>query len=354
MTLFTVGPVEMYPETLRIMGSQEPYFRTQEFSDLMLEIESAFLGMVGAPAGSRFALLTSSGTGGMEAVVSNILTPGRSSALVVESGSFGARFGWICDRFGIDHERIALPLFEGDLTEEALEEAALRADALFVQGCETSTGRKFDLGMIGRYCRSCDTLLVVDAISAFLADDIDMEEQGIDVLITASQKALALAPGLALIVCSPKAAETIARNGRHHGFYFDLMDYFLNQQRGQTPFTCAVSTVLSLHERLQSIKREGVAAEKAKHAERARYFRGMLSELGFGLPPIPLSNSCTPLLFPEGGATQVYHALRDRFGLTLCPSGGDLRDSLLRVGHLGNLLLSDYDKLREALEEVAE
>lgn len=352
MTLFTVGPVEEYPETLRIMGEQEPYFRTREFSALMLEIEDAFLRMVGAPKGSRFALLTASGTGGMETVVANVLDPGADAAFVVNSGSFGTRFEKLCESFGIKNDSLRLPLFEGDLNEDILEVSCPSADAMLIQGCETSTGRKFDLEMAGRFCRERDMLLIVDAVSAFLADDIAMEKQGIDVVFTASQKALALPPGLALVVCSPAAVEATEHNGNRQGIYFDLVDYFDNQRRGQTPFTCAVSTVLALHERLTSIEEAGLDAEKAKHAERARLFRGMLEELGFVLPPIPLSNCCTPLLFPGGGAERVYHELRNDHGLTLCPSGGDMKDKLLRVGHLGNLSSDDFEELKSALKEV--
>ena len=372
MTIFSVGPVEMYPRTRQILGTQEPYFRTPEFSEEVLAIRDAFLACVHAPHDAAFALLTASGTGAMEAAVRNILAPG-DAALVVNAGSFGARFVELCERAGANVTEITLPFLEGDLTEDALEAAFARASesgaapkALFVQACETSSGRAFNLEALGRFTAEHGLLFVVDAVSAFLCDAIDMRAQHIDLVLTASQKALSCSPGLSLIAAGPQARAAIERNHTHAPLYFDLPTCFANMERGQTPFTCAVANVLALRERICGIAERGVATENILHTTRASLFRAAILAFPgtpFILPGIPLSNACTPLVFPDGGvpcaggdgrmgAQEFYRRLRYDYGLTLCPSGGANADRLLRVGHMGNLEQSHYDALLGAMKEV--
>ncbi len=343
----------MYPETLEIMGQQEPYFRTEAFSETMVHIEENFKAILNSPKDSRFSLITGSGTLGMEAAVTNLFEYGSGKAAVICSGGFGERFVDLCSHWKIETTIFKVPFFEGDLDLDLLD-AALTSDhtALFVQACETSSGRKFDLQPIGDLCRRKNILLCVDAVSGFLADPIDMAAMNIDVLITASQKALALAPDLAPVMCSPAAAERIGSIRALAPYYIDLKSYFENQLRGQTPFTCAVSSVLALSDRLHRIARTGVAHETQRHAQRAQYFRTMLPELGFTLPDIPLSNCCTPLIFENGGARTVYEELAQTRNLVLCPSGGANTGKILRVGHMGNLKTADYDTLARALSEV--
>ncbi len=362
MTIFSVGPVEMYPETRAILGSQEPYFRTPEFSEEVLAIRDAFLSCVNAPADAKFALLTASGTGAMEAAVTNLLGS-TDGALVINAGSFGARFVDLCNhaKAGCVVEA-EIPFLEEDLSLETLEAAycVCAEDAiprvLFVQACETSSGRKFDLTLLGEFCRAHDMLLVVDAVSGFLCDPLDMQAQGIDLVLTASQKALSVSPGISLIAAGPRAVAAIERNHDNAPRYLDLVTCFTNMERGQTPFTCPVANVLALRQRLCDIAARGIEDEIATHAARAEYFRASLADLGFSLPDIPLSNSCTPLVLPASGwsmgAQEVYKRLRYEYDLTLCPSGGDNADKLLRVGHMGNLHQEDYDAVVEALTAI--
>ncbi len=342
MKLFTVGPVQMYPETLRIEGTQQPYFRTPEFSKLMKDVERWFLDSVHAPDGSEFIALTASGTGAMDAAVSNLLS-GDDKVLVINGGSFGARFSRICERYAIAHEEYKIPFLHAFRKEEFEQYAGRSFTALLVNLCETSTGQLYDLAYLGEFCARNNMLFIVDAVSAYLADPIDMERFHVDAVLTASQKALALAPGVALIAISPTAVRRLGKGNR--AYYFDFEEYISNQRRGQPPFTSAVGTMLALHQRLESIMHKGVKAVNDEHAQRARYFRELIQDLPLALPPIPLSNSCTPLIFPEENATAVYTALKEKYEVFLTPSGGDWKDKQLRVGHLGNLTLEDYDDL---------
>ena len=180
-----------------------------------------------------------------------------------------------------------------------------------------------------------------------------MAELGADVMITGSQKALACPPGVSIIVLSPRALERVAKNDPKC-IYFDLKDALANQERGQTPFTPAVQILLQINARLKSIDAAGgVAAEVAKAKRMATYFRGRIEDLPLEIVSESLSNAVTPL-HPTNGmsAYDIFLKLKDEYGIWVCPNGGDMKDRIFRVGHMGCLDESDYDKLVYALKEV--
>lgn len=359
MINFTVGPVQSPEEVLAIGAEQVPYFRTAEFSSVMLENERLMLKFVGAPEGSRAVFITGSGTASMEASVMNLLTPG-DRALVVNGGSFGARFCKICEIHGIPHNEIKLETGK-TLKREDLNnaEAQRRRDgqkpytSFLVNKHETSTGVHYDMGLISDFCKENDLLLIVDNISSFLCDDFDMAALGADVMITGSQKALACPPGVSVIVLSPRAMERVAKNDPKC-LYFDLKDALANQTRGQTPFTPAVGTLLQIHARLKEINAAGgVAAEVAKAKRMAEYFRSKIAELPLEIVSESLSNAVTPL-HPTNGmsAYDIFLKLKDEHGIWVCPNGGELKDKVFRVGHMGCLTETDYNTLADALKAV--
>ncbi len=352
MKLFTVGPVEMYPSTLEESGQQLPYFRTDEFSEVMLDSEKMLLEMANAPQGSRVVFLTASGTGAMEASVMNCLN-GNDNALVVNGGSFGHRFVEICSRHKIPHEQVELP-FGKTLTLEDLE-AHYNKDmtALLVNVHETSTGQLYDLKMMSGFCKEHGLLFVVDAISAFIANETDMSEMGIDILILSSQKAFALAPGISMVILSPKAIEMAEKKGTDC-IYFDFNDYLKNGERGQTPFTPAVGILLTLNSRLRDIKKNGLENVRGAIAEQARDFRERVKSVNVQIPDYPLSNAVTPLYFPDGNARTLYEKLRNEYGLNITPNGGELGKTVVRVGHIGNLTVEDNRILVEAMKKILE
>lgn len=353
MKLFTVGPVQMFPETLQIEGTQLPYFRTPAFSEIMKDVEKWFLESIHAPEESFFIGLTASGTGAMDATVSNLLSR-NDKVLVINGGSFGSRFSQLCDQYQIPHEDYIIPFLHSFQKSEFEEYSGQGYTALLVNACETSTGQKYDLNYLGDFCVRNNILLIVDAVSSYLADPIDMEKMHIDALLTASQKALALAPGVSLIAITQHAYRRLGQGSSC--FYFDFKRYITNQLRGQPPFTSAVGTMLSLHQRLESIRMKGIDAVNAEHAARANYFRKLLKDLPLVIPSFQLSNCCTPVLFPKENASEVYENLKNKHSIYLTPSGGDWKDKQLRIGHLGNLVLNDYDfliqKLREELVDL--
>jgi aspartate aminotransferase-like enzyme len=351
-TLFTVGPVQMYPESLRIASQQIPYFRTEEFSQTVLECEKMMCALAAAPTGSRMILLTASGTGAMEAAVLNLLGP-EDRALIVVGGGFGQRFCDICEDHGIPYDAIRLE--PGQSIKPARIDALELENykALLVNAHETSTGVLYDLDRLGAACRRSGTFFIVDAISAFLCDPIDMAGLGIDLFMTGSQKALALAPGLSILILGPRALEDVKRR-KIRSHYFAFPRYLADAERGQTPFTPAVGVILQLHERLNSIMAVGAAELTRRCSALAMHFRASINGLPFAVFPDSPSNALTALT-PTNGASayDIYSTLKSRFCLVVTPNGGALRDKVFRVGHMGNLAKSDMDVLATALKEIS-
>ncbi|MDR1797164.1 MAG: aminotransferase class V-fold PLP-dependent enzyme [Clostridiales Family XIII bacterium] len=359
--LFTLGPVEMFPETRVLLSRPLPYFRTAAFSDAVLECAARLKRVACAPEGAHALLLTCSGTGAMEAAVSGCFGA-RDRLLVVDGGGFGHRFAELCAHHRIPHEAVKVP-FGAALSREMLETAlsvgsaggtGTRFTGLLVNHHDTSVGRLYDLDMIADFCRAHGLYLIVDAIGSFLADPVDFAGHGIDALIVSSQKGLALPPGLAALLLSDRLFQTAKdRVARPAALYFDLVAADADAQRGQTPFTPAVGTILALRQRLEMIEEGGgAAAEIERTAALAREFRARLAGLPVATPTHPLSNACTPLLFPDGGAGALHRRLSEEHGVWLNPNGGELADKLLRVGHLGNLSAGDGEMLASLLASL--
>ena len=352
MTLFTVGPCEMHPSTLAIGAQQVPYFRNQEFSDIVLESERMFKRAVGASQQDKFIILTASGTGAMEAVVMNCLAP-DDRVLVVDGGSFGHRFVQLCERHHVPCQAISLA-FGDVLDAEALapyENAGYTA--LLVNIHETSIGQLYDLDMLADFCKRNDLFFVVDAISSFAADPLDMAAAGIDALIVSSQKALSIAPGLSFVVLSQAAYESRVAGTEAPCAYFDFEDHVRNGLRGQTPFTPAVGIVYQLHDILCKMEADGgVGAWIERTAKLAADFRNRIQGLPVHLPDFPLSNAMTPVMYDVADAIAVNARLADEFGFVVNPCGGDLAHSMSRVAHIGNLTIQDNERLASALATV--
>lgn len=351
MKLFTVGPVDMYEETRRIGGEPIPYFRTPEFSEIMLDIEQKFLKLLNAPEESRLITLTASGTGAMEATVLNVLHE-QDKVLVIEGGSFGKRFKQICELYRIPHDSLVLEYGE-ELTKERLSLYENKGyTALLVNIHETSIGQLYDYKMLGEFCKHNHMYYIVDAISSFLADELDMEASGMDVVITASQKALALPPGLSFVALAPGIIRERVDVLPTKCMYFDFKDYMANMERGQTPFTPAVGIIMQLKQRMDELCEMGVANSIEHHRELALAFRCMCKENGIPVVSYPKSNALTTIEFPNNNALDVFDIMKNKYGKMLTPSGGEIGKKLLRVGHLGEMKLSDYEELIRELKEV--
>lgn len=351
MLNFTVGPVMSSDEVRAIGSEQVPYFRTAEFSAVMLENEKYMLEYTKAPEGSRAVFMTCSSTGSMEAVVMNCFSK-EDKVLVINGGSFGHRFVELCEIHEIPH--IALELEHGKkLTKERLYEYDNQGfTGLLVNVDETSTAVLYDTMMIGEFCKKNNMFFVCDCVSSFLADPYNMAECGADVMITGSQKVLACPPGISIIVLAPKGLERVA-NSKVRTMYFDLKDALKNQERGQTPFTPAVGILLQINERLKEIARNGGAdAEVARVAAQAEDFRTKIKELPFEFVSESPANGVTSVHPTTASAYEIFLTLKDEYGIWICPNGGNMKDTIFRVGHIGALTHEDNTTLINALMDM--
>ena len=347
--LFTIGPVEMFPETLEIGGKEVPYFRNDEFSQVVFSASEGLNRLLFNKNG-EIILLTCSGTGAMEATIMNCFTK-EDNLIVIDGGSFGHRFTQICEVHEIPYK--AVKLDNEELTREKIDEVMgdEKFTGLLVNLDETSNGQLYDIDMISEVCKENDLVLVVDAISAFLADEVNMDKHGIDAVILSSQKALSLAPGLSIVALSEKMLKRV-ESIDSKSVYFDFKDYLKNGERGQTPFTPAVRLIIELEDMVKRLNEKGIANIINETHEMAVYFRKRIREIGLDYPDYPLSNAVTPVIFPDENAQEVYRKLIDKYGLTVNPSGGDVADTMFRVSHVGNHSTEDFENLICAIEEI--
>lgn len=351
MLNFTVGPVMCSEAVRSIGGEQVPYFRTLEFSNLMFENENLMLKFAKAPEGSKAAFMTNSSTGSMEAVVMNCFDC-TDKVLVIDGGSFGHRFVELCEIYEIPH--VVLPLNYGQkLTKERLYDFDCQGfTGLLVNIDETSTGVLYDSEMIGEFCKKNNLFYVCDCVSAFLADCFDMAHCGADVMITGSQKVLACPPGISIILLAPRAIERVT-NHKVKSMYFNLADVLKNMERGQTPFTPAVSILRQINTRLKEIDKAGGAeVEIARVAAQAKDFRNKIMELPFAFVSESPSNCVTPVHPLNANAYRIFEILKDEYRIWICPNGGDLKNLVFRVGHIGYLSHDDNTTLINALKDL--
>lgn len=354
MINFSVGPVQMNKEIRKLGKNQIPYFRTKEFSEITKENEKILCELADAPENSRVVFLTGSGTASMEACVMNLFTK-DDKVLVVNGGSFGSRFVELCKVHKLNYEEIKLNYGE-PLRKAKLDNYVNKGfTGMLVQLCETSTGIKYDINMIGNFCKENSIFLCVDAISGFLADEISMKENHVGAMITGSQKALALPPAMSFIILNTEAQNKV-NNAKVESIYFNLSDYLKNGERGQTPFTPAVSVILQLNARLKKIKLNGgIKDENSIIKERAKYFRENISNLPLEIfvTGTDASNCVTSIKPKNTSAYKIFDTLKDEYGIWICPNGGELKDLIFRVGHIGDISKKEIDKLIGSLKDMA-
>lgn len=354
MINFTVGPVQSDKETLDIGKNQVPYFRTPEFSELMLENEKYIKEFFDCPNG-RSVFMTGSGTASMECSIMNFFSK-EDKVLVVNGGSFGHRFVELLEIHEIPHTEIHLN-YGQELTKDILFSYSNQGfSGMCLQLCETSTGVLYDMNMVGEFCKINNIFLLVDAVSGFMADKLSMKEMNINAAITGSQKALALPPSTSIIVMDDKAVEK-ANNTPVKSMYFNLKDYLKNMERGQTPFTPAVQTLIQLNDRLKRIANNGgIEKQNEIIKERAKYFRSQLKKFPFKMfIPESYASNCVTAIEITGGkynAKELFEKIKNEYKIWICPNGGDMAEKIFRVGHIGNISNSEIDCLINAFKEI--
>lgn len=353
MLNFTVGPVQSSEKVRKIVSKQVPYFRTSEFSKIMLENERLIKKFAYASEDSKVVFITGSGTASMEATIANTLTK-KDKAIIINGGSFGYRFVELCELYKISYSEIKLNFGESLKPEHLKKYEGKEYTTFIVNVHETSTGVHYDMNLISDFCKKNNLFLIADNISSFLADEFNMKELGVDVMITGSQKALACSPGISIIILSERAVDRIYKN-EIKCMYLNLKDALENMKRGQTPFTPAVGILLQINERLKEIEKMGGAKEEIERVHKlAEHFRNKIKELPLKNISESNSNAVTALSPIKENAYEIFNILKDEYRIWICPNGGEMKDKVFRVGHIGALTTDDYDTLINVLFELKE
>jgi len=333
--LLAPGPTPVPPEVLAAIAQPLVHHRTPAFAAVLGEVQDGLRELFGTR--EDVLVLASSGTGGMEGAVTNLLSPG-DEAVVVNGGKFGERWTKICRAYGVTVHEIRVEW--GRAVEPAAVAAALDAHpgvrALFVQASETSTCVLHPVPALAEITRRRETLLVVDGITAVGVLDLPMDRLGIDVLVTGSQKALMLPPGLAFVALSPRAWAATER-ARLPRFYFD----FARERKGvaerSTAWTPAIALIQGLRVALKMMRAEGWANVHARHDRLARATRAGAAALGLPLlaPEAP-SPAATAIRMPDGvDGSALFRYLRDRMQVTFAGGQDQLKGRIIRIAHIG-------------------
>ena len=341
--LLAPGPTPIPNEVVLAMAETMIHHRTSKFAKIFLEVREGLKELFETK--NDVLVLASSGTGAMEAAVSNLFSPGEK-VLVVNGGKFGERWLDISKAFGL--QPLDLKVEWGKPVKLEAIEQSLKAhpdiQAIMVQASETSTTTWHPVreiaqltGWRSRYHGDADgPLLIVDGVTAVGVKRVPMDEWGIDALVTGSQKALMLPPGLGLIALSERAwARTEKTKLPRH--YFNLTLERKNQQKGSAAFTPAVSLIFGLRASLALMRKEGLERVYARHDRMGRATRAAATALGLKLlAPESPSPAATGIWMPEGlNADKLLDYFRDQMQITFAEGQDQLRGKVIRIAHVG-------------------
>ncbi len=352
--LFIPGPVTCAPDVLNAMASPMIDHRGREFAGLLERIATGMKPIFGTTA--DVVVLGSSGTGGLEAAVANLFSPGQK-VLSCPVGVFGKRLATIATVYGLDVEFVDTPLGSGT-NADALA-AHLRADTaheiagIMLTHNETSTGVQNDMAALARAIGDHPATVVVDSVSGLGASEFAMDAWGFDVVVTASQKALAVPPGLAMIAVSARAWERMARSSAPR-FYFDLRKAREFADLGQTPWTPPVSIAYALDVAIDRYHAEGAANVYVRHARNSAAIHAFAKACDLVVFSHPGAHSVTvtALHVPAGfDASQIRKDLLDH-DIVLGGGQAELNGKIVRMGTMGHLSVEDFMRAFAAFESV--
>lgn len=347
--LLSPGPTPV-PETV-LSAAAEPiiHHRTPEFSKIFMEVSEGLKFVFGTK--EDVYILTSSGTGAMEAAVVNLLSPG-DKALTINGGKFGERWGNICKAYGVQHQEIVFE-WGKDYTKEQLEaelKANPEAKAVFCQISETSTGALFDIQGFGEVVSKTEAVLVVDGISGTGATPCPMDDWHVDVMVSGSQKSFMIPPGLAYIAINQKAWK-LAETAKCPKFYFDAKKAKKNLADKTTPWTPAISLIIQQKKALDIIQAMGLEKLFAHHRILADATRAGVKALGLELLSERPGNILTAVKTPagiEGG--KIVKTMQAKYMAYIAGAQDPHKGKFFRIAHLGYMGGFDIITALTALE----
>lgn len=348
--LMTPGPTNIPNRTLIAMTDCVMHHRSDEYTKLFGEYNQRLKRLFN----TKNPVLTfpAAGSGGLESAVVNMFSKG-DKVLFLSCGVFGDRFAQIGDIYGLEVDKIKAKQGFG-IDIETIEEH-LKEDhkAVVITHNETSTGVTNDIEKIGKYLKDKDKLFIVDAVSSLGAVEIKMDEWGIDVLVTGSQKALMSPPGLTLVGLSQKALKACEESDLPK-FYFDYKkanDYY---QKDQNPYTPAISLIVALNESIKMMEEEGIENVYKRHQRAADICRREVERLGleFFTDENYKSDTITSIAFNDDGiATKVKAMMEDEYRIIIAGGQGQLKGKIIRIGHMGMI---DEKTIRHTMKCLGE
>ncbi|TMF95078.1 MAG: alanine--glyoxylate aminotransferase family protein [Chloroflexi bacterium] len=349
------GPTPLPERIVRSMTRPMIDHRGPEFATILAEITAGAKRVFKTE--NDLLLLTSSGTGGLESAVANLVSPG-DEVVVALCGNFGERFAALAAAYGADVVRLEFewgqPVDPDDLS--VVLERHPKARLLLLTHNETSTGLTNPLRELARAGRNADRIVVVDGVSSISSIAIETDAWGIDVAVSGSQKGWMAPPGFALVSVSERAwaQQVKARSPR---FYFDWKEAKAWAEKGMTPFTPAVSVAFAMQEGLRMLEEEGLENVYQRHARLARATQAGLEALGFQLFARDgyRSHTVTSALPPPGLDVNALRKLLDaRYGVVIAGGQGKMTGKMVRVGHLGAVAEGDVVQVIWAIEQALE
>ncbi|HEX8228837.1 MAG TPA: alanine--glyoxylate aminotransferase family protein [Chloroflexia bacterium] len=359
MQLRIPGPTPLPDEVIDAMHRDMISHRGDEFHDMLRDVTTML--KRGFQTEGDVLIFPGAGTGGLEASIANLFSAG-DTVISLSVGSFGDRYAEIAERFGLHVVRVASPWGETvdlDALQAALVETS-NVKGVLVTHNETSTGVQNDVEAVSRIVRHTSgahgnsPLLLVDCISSLGAADIPVDRWGIDVAITASQKAWMAPPGLTMLSVSDRAWEAHAQAKLPH-FYWDFSEAKKYLAKWETPYTPAVSLLYALQASLALIMQEGLPNVFARHERLRDRVRTAARRMHLDLlaPDDIASRTVTAIKVPPGlTASSILAAMRDR-GVIIAGGQDAYKEQLIRIGHMGFITEQDIDEVMLALEEVA-
>ena len=349
------GPTPLPDRVVRAMSRPMIDHRGPEFAAILARITSGARRVF--KTSGDLLLLTSSGTGGLESAVANLVSPG-DEVVVALSGNFGERFAALAAGYGADVVRLEFewgqPVDADDLAR--VLEHHPKARVLLLTHNETSTGLTNPLRELARVGRDAGRIVVIDGVSSISSIAIETDAWGIDVAVSGSQKGWMAPPGIALVSVSERAWEQQAR-ARSPRFYFDWKEAKTWADKGMTPFTPAIPVLFALQEGLAMLEEEGLDSVYDRHARLARATQTGLQALGFQLYAREgfRSNTVTSALPPPGlDVNALRKLLDDKYGVVIAGGQAKMAGKMIRVGHLGAIAEGDVVQVLWAIEQALE
>ena len=350
--LLTPGPTPLFPPALHAMMASDLHHRTEDFR----KVYQAAITDLKAVMGTSYDVvpLVASGSGAMEASVSNLFCQG-DKVIVCTAGKFGER--WVDITKGHGLNPVVIKKEYGDVVTPEEVEGALKANpdarGVFVQASETSTGAAHNVEAMGKIIAGTEAIFVVDAITGLGTMPLKIEEWGLDVLIGGSQKAFMIPPGLAFMSISPKAWAFEAKSTLPH-FYFNLKKEAKNAAAGESSWTPATSLILALAEALKYIKSIGMDKLIENAQLLAAATRKAAVELGLELfSPSSPGSSVTAIKAPAGmDSGKIVKGFRERFGMIIANGQGSMKGQIFRIAHLGYFDFADLFAVIGSLELI--